>query len=164
MNGVLVEEVRRVSLLTSYLLGGTVFCPLIGTPGLLTLVFSGILLSLPPRVCRCNFHFWLLQGFSGSRLKFSHFSSRHFTYCPVSSASWALQSDLVTRCLCLKEFRRVLSTGCQRREHRKSLISIAVLSLSQSMCPEEAEILHRLESDWRTVNRHRARVRQVNCN
>lgn len=46
----------------------------------------------------------------------------------------------------------------------KYLISIAVLSLSQNMCPEESEILHRLESDLRTVNPHCALVRQVNCN
>lgn len=43
--------------------------------------------------------------------------------------------------------------------HIKSLISISVLSFLENMCPEEAEILYRLESYLRTVNPHTALVK-----
>lgn len=46
------------------------------------------------------------------------------------------------------------STDYLRLLHIKSLISISFLSLLENMCPEEAEILYRLESNRRTVNPH----------
>lgn len=50
------------------------------------------------------------------------------------------------------------STDYLRLLHIKSLISISFLSLLENMCPEEAEIFYRLESNWRTVNPHTALV------
>jgi hypothetical protein len=47
--------------------------------------------------------------------------------------------------------------------HVKSLISISFLSLIKNMCPEEVEILFRLEHYPRTVNPHAAPVRQVHA-
>lgn len=51
------------------------------------------------------------------------------------------------------------STDCLTLIPIKSLISISFLSLLENMCPEEAEILYRLESYPRTVNPHAALVK-----
>ena len=51
------------------------------------------------------------------------------------------------------------STDCLTMIPIKSLISISFLSLLENMCPEEAEILYRLESYPRTVNPYAALVK-----
>lgn len=87
--------------------------------------------------------------------------------CLLSHLSSLLDfADLATDYLLvpLSGVRVMLSSDSLRLWDMRSLISIAVLSLLQNMCPEEAEILHQLESDSGTLNPHCSLVRQVNCN